>query len=33
MPWKDVQQRVAQLIMGKIIVGHTLWQDLSGEHL
>ncbi|KAI0721382.1 ribonuclease H-like domain-containing protein [Cerioporus squamosus] len=29
LPWKEVQQRVAQLIMGKIIVGHTLWQDLS----
>ncbi|RPD64829.1 hypothetical protein L226DRAFT_451356 [Lentinus tigrinus ALCF2SS1-7] len=29
MPWKEVQQRVAQLIAGKIIVGHTLWQDLS----
>ncbi|TFK92785.1 hypothetical protein K466DRAFT_479927 [Polyporus arcularius HHB13444] len=29
MPWKEVQQRVAQLITGKIIVGHTLWQDLS----
>lgn len=30
-PWKEVQQAVAQLIRDKIIVGHTLWQDLSGE--
>ncbi|KAI0801007.1 ribonuclease H-like domain-containing protein [Fomes fomentarius] len=29
LPWKDVQQRVAQFIRDKIIVGHTLWQDLS----
>ncbi|KAI0375266.1 hypothetical protein BV20DRAFT_960367 [Pilatotrama ljubarskyi] len=29
MPWREVQQRVAQLIRDKILVGHTLWQDLS----
>ncbi|KAI0778446.1 ribonuclease H-like domain-containing protein [Trametes elegans] len=29
LPWKDVQQRVAQLVRDKILVGHTLWQDLS----
>ncbi|EJF66937.1 ribonuclease H-like domain-containing protein [Dichomitus squalens] len=29
LPWKEVQARVAQLIRDKIIVGHTLWQDLS----
>ncbi|KAI1793820.1 hypothetical protein LXA43DRAFT_1119982 [Ganoderma leucocontextum] len=29
LPWKEVQQRIAQLIRDKIIVGHTLWQDLS----
>ncbi|KAI9060564.1 hypothetical protein FKP32DRAFT_1577974 [Trametes sanguinea] len=29
LPWKEVQQQVAQLIRDKILVGHTLWQDLS----
>ncbi|KAH9846842.1 ribonuclease H-like domain-containing protein [Lenzites betulinus] len=29
MPWKDVQDRVALLIRDKILVGHSLWQDLS----
>lgn len=31
LPWKEVQQRVAQLIRDRILVGHTLWQDLSGK--
>lgn len=30
-PWREVQQRVGQLIQDKIIVGYSLWQDLSGE--
>lgn len=29
-PFNDVQQRVANLIRGKILIGHTLWHDLSG---
>ncbi|KAI0673399.1 hypothetical protein C8Q78DRAFT_969183 [Trametes maxima] len=29
MDWNDVQQRVAQLLRDKILVGHMLWQDLS----
>ena len=33
LPWKDVQQRIGQLIRDKVIVGHSLWQDLSGGHL
>ncbi|KAJ3552256.1 hypothetical protein NM688_g4247 [Phlebia brevispora] len=28
-PFNEVQQRVANLIKGKIIIGHALWHDLS----
>lgn len=30
MPFDTVQQLVANLISGKILVGHSLWNDLSG---
>ena len=28
----QVQQLVVDLIKGKVLVGHSLWNDLSGEH-
>lgn len=28
----QVQQHVADLIKGKVLVGHSLWNDLSGKH-
>lgn len=31
MKFNEVRQRVANLIRGKILVGHSLWVDLSGE--
>ena len=30
MQFNAVQSLVAELIKGKILVGHALWQDLSG---
>lgn len=30
LSFATVQQRVAQLIKGKVLVGHCLWNDLSG---
>ncbi|KAH9944157.1 ribonuclease H-like domain-containing protein [Epithele typhae] len=29
LPWATVQQQIGHLIKDKIIVGYTLWQDLS----
>ena len=31
MTWKEVQQKIAQLIRDKIIVGYALWDSLRGE--
>lgn len=31
MRFQDVQARVADLIKGKVVVGHSLWLDLSGK--
>ncbi len=30
LPFVIVQQKVAELIKGKVLVGHCLWNDLSG---
>jgi hypothetical protein len=30
-PFPTVQQRVAQAIRGKLLIGHALWNDLSGN--
>jgi RNA exonuclease 4 len=30
MKFNDVQREVAELIKDKVIVGHSLWNDLSG---
>lgn len=30
-PFNQVQQYVADLIRSKVIIGHTLWSDLSGR--
>lgn len=30
-PFAEVQQSVADLIRGKVLIGHTLWHDLSGR--
>lgn len=30
LPFATVQQQVAAVIRGKVIVGHSLWMDLSG---
>ncbi|KAF5356182.1 hypothetical protein D9756_004136 [Leucocoprinus leucothites] len=29
LPFNTVQQRVAELIKGKVLIGHCLWNDLS----
>ena len=31
--FSDVQRQVADIIRGKVIVGHSLWLDLSGMPL
>jgi hypothetical protein len=31
--FNDVQRDVADLIKDKVIVGHCLWNDLSGTYL
>lgn len=30
-PFDEVQQDVANLLHGKVIIGYALWNDLSGE--
>ncbi|EKM83527.1 hypothetical protein AGABI1DRAFT_96512 [Agaricus bisporus var. burnettii JB137-S8] len=29
LPFNSVQQRVSELIKGKLLIGHSLWNDLS----
>jgi RNA exonuclease 4 len=31
LPFNSVQQRVSELIKGKVLIGHSLWNDLSGS--
>ncbi|TCD67092.1 hypothetical protein EIP91_000555 [Steccherinum ochraceum] len=33
MRFQDVQARVADLMKGKVVVGHSLWLDLSGTRV
>ncbi|KAK0208089.1 hypothetical protein DFS33DRAFT_411026 [Desarmillaria ectypa] len=33
MPFNSVQQLVASIIKGHVLVGHSIWNDLSGTHL
>ena len=31
--FQEVQEQVAHLMKGKVVVGHSIWHDLSGEFL